>query len=128
MNIEITILILSVIIMCIFILNRFFSKTKGLFLALLISFLLFLVGIYLKRYHIYFDYRLLLTPFIQIGLLSICHLFYRLLFKIPFNLNMRGFKYPDKLRTNESGFVEFLSGFLSITLIILVMIIFFSIK
>ena len=127
MKIEIAIIIVAITTMTIYSLNKFFSNVKILILALILSFIVFLMGFILKKYDILI-YKLLIMPFIQIGFLALFHLIFRLAFKIPFNLNMRGFEYPDKLKTNESGLEEFLSGCFSIGLIPILIIIFLVIK
>jgi hypothetical protein len=125
MRVEFTILILVFEIMGIYALNKYISKTKGMVISLFASLILFVVGLWLKKFTLLFDYRLLLVPFIQIGLLSISHIIYRKLFKIPFYLNLRGFKYSNELRSNTSGFVEFLSFGISISIPVILLILFF---
>jgi hypothetical protein len=127
MKIYYTIFILALEILGIFCLNRIISKRKGMFLVLLTSFLVFVIGLWIKRFDFIIDYRLLLIPLIQTGLISFCHIIYQLVFKIPFYINMRGFEYPKELKTDVSGFIEFLSGFLSIGILIVTMILFFVI-
>jgi len=116
--------IFSIFIMTIFSLNnRFFSKSSSLTIALILSFLGFLVGFALKKYDILF-YKLLLLPFIQIGLLAICHLIFKLSFNKSFYLNMRGFHYPKEIESKVSEFEYFLSLFMSVGLVVLTFIIF----
>ncbi len=126
MKIQITILILAIEILTIFSLNKIIIRPKGMILTLIIGFSIFVLGLCLKRFDMKIDYRLFLVPFIQIGLLSICQVIFKLSFKVPFYIYMRGFDYPQKLRTNESGFVEFLSGVISIGIIIVILFIFFA--
>ena len=84
------------------------------------------MGLWIKGRLLNIDYRLFLVPFIQIGLLCVIHIIYRMSFKIPFYINMRGAEFPEDLRTNESGFMEFTSCLITIGIIMVMPIIFFS--
>jgi hypothetical protein len=61
-------------------------------------------------------------PFIQTGLLLLAHIFFQLVFKMPFFLYLRGFEYPKEYITNVSGFEEFLSGTFSFGILIISLI------
>ena len=121
----ITIIILVVEIIGILALNKFISKRNGMILVLFISLLLFMLGLWLKHKYSQIDYRLLLVPFIQSGLLSVLHIVYQLTFNIPFYLPIRGFEYPYPLKTKGNNFVDFLSGLLSTCLVMIIILLFY---
>jgi len=120
-----SIIILAVEIIGILALNKFISKRKGMILVLFISLLLFLLGLWLRHEDSQLDYRLLLIPFIQSGLLSILHIVYQLTFKIPFYLPIRGFEYPFPLKTKGNNLVDYLSGVLSMCIVMITILLYF---
>jgi len=115
-------------ILGIFSINRFMSRRKVLIESLLISFLLFVLGLFLRHRIPWLDYRLLIVPFIQIVLLSICHLTFQKFFNIPFYLNIRGNEFPNDLKTETNGFTVFLSSLLSLFILMTSLITFFILK
>lgn len=112
-------LILIVEMYVILILNKIFVKIKHLIYALLICVILWFIGIYLKQTDSLIDYRFFQFPIIEVGLLGVFQIVFKIFFKSPFHLYMRGFEYPEQLKTNSSGFNEFLCGILSISLVII---------
>jgi hypothetical protein len=106
-------------------LNKFISKRNGMILVLFISLLLFILGLWLKHIDSQINYRLLLVPFIQSGLLSVLHIVYQLTFKIPFYLPLRGFEYPFPLKTKGNNLVDYLSGLLSACIVMITILLYF---
>jgi hypothetical protein len=121
----ISIVILVFEIIGILALNKYISKRNGMILVLFISLLLFILGLWLKHIDSQINYRLLLVPFIQSGLLSVLHIVYQLTFKIPFYLPLRGFEYPFPLKTKGNNLVDYLSGLLSACIVMITILLYF---
>lgn len=121
-----TLLILAAEVIIIFIiLNKYLIRRNTMLLFCTTSFIIFLLGLYIKRIDTTIDYRFFIIPFIGIGILSIYQIGFKTFFNIPFYINMQGFEYPEHLKSNKSGFTEFISGLLSISLGIILIIVFF---
>ena len=103
--------------------NLMFQK-KWMILLLIISLTIFIIGLIIKNNFPSIDYRFFLFPFIEIALLSFYHILFNLTSTTPFYLNMRGFGYPDHLKTDKNGFEQMISGVLSNSLPFIMLFIF----
>lgn len=124
-RLNLTLMILATEVMIIIILNKYLIRRNTMLLFCATSFIIFLLGLYIKRIDFLIDYRFFLIPFIGIGILSIYQIVFKTFFNIPFYINMQGFEFPENLKSNKSGFTEFTSGLLSISLVIILIIVFF---
>jgi hypothetical protein len=122
----IPIFIISIEILLILGLNKYLIQKKIMIFALVASLLLFATGLYLKNIDSLIVYKYFLIPFIGIGLLSLYQIGFKIIFKMPFHINMRSQKFPEHLKSNKSGFIEFICGLLSISTIMILMILFFK--
>jgi len=125
MKIEIVLIILAIEIVAILSLNKYLLDSRNRNYLLLITIVLFIVGLSIKNENNFIDYRLFLIPFIQVLLVGLTHFIFQFVFKTDFNLNIRGFEFPNKLKSETSGFLEFMSLVFSIGIILLTLIIFF---
>ena len=125
MKILIPLFFLSIEIFLILGLNKFLIQKKIMIFTLVGSLFLFAIGLYLKNIDSHIVYKFFFIPFIGIGLLSLYQIGFQTIFKIPFHIIMRGHEYPEHLKSDKSGFIEFICGLLSISTIIILMILFF---
>lgn len=127
MRIEFTIIILTIIVVSILAINKLLVISKIRNSIIVTSLLILAFGFCNKYYEIitWFDNRLLFVPIIQISIQLIFHKFFKLVFNTPFYLNIRGFEFPVELKTKENGFVRFLSFIFSLSIILIVLFLFF---
>ena len=127
MRIEVTIIILAIIVVSILALNKHLTINKIRNSIIVTSLFILVLGFCNKYYEIFtwFDNRLFVVPIIQTSIQLIFHKFFKLVFNTPFYLNIRGFEYPVELKTNENGFVRFLSFIFSLSIILIVIFLFF---
>ncbi len=112
----------SLIIFVIFYLNKYFAKPKGLYIGLVVSFIMLVFGLIIKSYCVW-AYRLLLIPFIEISILALLHLCFRKFLKIPFIVYLGANGFHKEYEKNETDFTDILSGCFSILLVFVLIII-----